>query len=76
MDRIYIDVKELSQLVGIREKTLYDWARRGKIPSYKICDLRRFKVSEMLELMESGASEMASRKERAEKISEEILTKP
>ena len=74
MDK-YIDVKELSKRLSINVKTLYDWAREGKIPSHKIRGLLRFKESEIEELMEKGRQDPASKKKQLQKISQDALTK-
>ena len=74
MDK-YIDVKELSERLSIKVKTLYDWVREGKIPSHKVRGLRRFKESEIEELMEKGKQAPVSKKRRLQEISQEVLTK-
>jgi excisionase family DNA binding protein len=43
----YLTVKEASQFLGIKPSTLYVWAERGEIPSYKFGRLRRFKMSHL-----------------------------
>lgn len=45
--KLFVTVKELSQVFSIAEDTLYGWAERGLIPSYKIGRLRRFKLDEV-----------------------------
>ena len=41
---IYIDSKELSRRLTVKEGTIYSWVSRGLIPSKKINGLRRFRV--------------------------------
>ena len=43
-----LSAKRLSELLDIKEKTLYDWARTGKIPCHRINGLVRFNLNEVL----------------------------
>ncbi len=43
----FINIKKLSKLLDIKEKTLYSWAGCGSIPSYKIKGLLRFDLDEI-----------------------------
>lgn len=43
----YLDIKELSDFLGIKRSTLYAWAAQGKIPCYKIHRLIRFRLEEI-----------------------------
>ena len=42
-----MDIKKLSEYLGIKPKTLYTWAAQGKIPSIKIHRLLRFDKEEI-----------------------------
>jgi excisionase family DNA binding protein len=53
MEGEYIDIRELSTWLKIKLPTAYKMAESGQIPSYKLGKLRRFKVSEIQEWMES-----------------------
>lgn len=53
-----ISVKELSQICSIAEDTLYGWAERGLIPSYKIGRLRRFNWDEVKSYFEKFKQEV------------------
>ncbi len=44
-----IDVKEAARLLGVSEKTIYRWVKKGDLPSYRINDLYRFNRAELLE---------------------------
>ncbi len=44
-----IDVKEAARLLGVSEKTIYRWIKRGDLPSYRINDIYRFNRGEILE---------------------------
>lgn len=42
-----LTIKDVSDHLGIKEKTLYSWASQGKIPSVKIHGLLRFRKDEI-----------------------------
>ena len=44
-----IDVKEAARLLGVSEKTVYRWIKRGDLPTYRVNDLYRFNRAELLE---------------------------
>jgi nitrogen PTS system EIIA component len=44
-----IDVKEAARLLGISEKTVYRWVKKGDLPAYRVNDLYRFNRAELLE---------------------------
>jgi PTS system nitrogen regulatory IIA component len=44
-----IDVKEAARLLGVTEKTIYRWIKKGDLPSSRVNDLYRFNRSEILE---------------------------
>lgn len=50
----FFAIKELAQYLNIKVKTLYAWAESGKIPAFKLNGALRFKVSEIMEFIESG----------------------
>jgi excisionase family DNA binding protein len=55
MDK-FLSVKELSQLLSIKQSTIYFWAHQGIIPYYKIKKLIRFREEEIKEwLIESNS---------------------
>ncbi len=49
-----LTVKDLSTLLRIAPSTLYDWAKRGKIPARNLNGLIRFDPAELQEWLESG----------------------
>ena len=53
MERKFIDLKELAEMIHISIPTLNKWVADGKIPSYKVGKRRLFKKEEILEWMES-----------------------
>lgn len=42
-----IDAEQLSQFLGVKEGTIYDWVRRGKIPYVRLERLVRFDPDEI-----------------------------
>jgi nitrogen PTS system EIIA component len=44
-----IDVREAARLLGVTEKTIYRWIKKGDLPSSRVNDLYRFNRSELLE---------------------------
>ena len=42
-----IDVKALSQLLTVKEKTLYQWAESGQIPCLKLNGALRFDLEDI-----------------------------
>jgi len=43
----FIDIKEVSALIGAKTTTVYQWAELGQIPNYKINGLVRFEETEI-----------------------------
>jgi excisionase family DNA binding protein len=52
----YVSVKRISEITGVKPKTLYEWAKRGKIPSRKVEKLIRFNEEEIILWMDSKAA--------------------
>jgi excisionase family DNA binding protein len=48
-----LTVKELSEILAIKPKTLYSWAELQRIPCYKIKGCLRFSLPEVMEWMKS-----------------------
>jgi excisionase family DNA binding protein len=44
---VFISIKEAARLLNIKESTLYAWAGRGDIPSFKFGRLIRFKKEDI-----------------------------
>ncbi len=42
-----ITVREVSALLGVKEKTIYQWAEQRQIPHYKINGALRFDMDEV-----------------------------
>ena len=47
MKKLLIDTKELSNLLGVSEKTLYGWVHQRKIPFLKMGGLLRFDLGDI-----------------------------
>jgi excisionase family DNA binding protein len=42
-----LDAARLSQILGVKKGTIYDWVRRKKIPHFKLENLVRFDLAEI-----------------------------
>jgi excisionase family DNA binding protein len=42
-----VTVEEAAEFLGVRVGTVYLWAESERIPSYKVGNLRRFRLSEL-----------------------------
>ncbi len=49
-----LNVKQVANLLNVKERTIYEWVRAGKIPSRKLGDLLRFEKSEILKWFENS----------------------
>jgi len=56
----FLDVKEVSALIGAKTTTIYQWAELGQIPSYKLNGLLRFEKSEILEWLKDWKRDIIS----------------
>lgn len=43
----YIGIKRVSEILAVKEKTIYQWAESGLIPCHKLNGLLRFKEEEV-----------------------------
>lgn len=44
-----LNVKEVSQILNVKEGTIYDWVSQNYIPHFKISKFVRFNEAEILE---------------------------
>lgn len=51
-DRL-LTVKEAAAILGVKPGTVYLWAERGELPSYKIGALRRFRLADLDRYLEA-----------------------
>ena len=49
-----VTVEEAASFLGIQPGTVYLWAETGRIPSYKIGALRRFRLSDLERYLQGG----------------------
>ena len=49
-----VTIKEVAELLQAKESTLYSWAEKGSIPSYKINGLLRFDLEEIREWLKES----------------------
>lgn len=49
-----VTVEEAASFLGIQPGTAYLWAETGRIPSYKVGALRRFRLSDLERHLQSG----------------------
>ena len=57
MDKEFLNIKEVSQYLGIKTSTLYFYVENGDIPHYRIGRLIRFKKQEVDQWMEGNKKE-------------------
>jgi len=51
-----LKVKQVAELIRVNPNTVYIWAERGKIPSFKLNSRLRFSESEILDWIENRHS--------------------
>lgn len=65
-----ITIKELSEIINVKPKTIYQWAESGQIPCLKINRLVRFdmeRISDWLKAREMGYNLNAQTADRPRK---------
>ena len=53
----FVSVKKISELLMVKEKTIYQWAETGMIPCYKMNGVLRFAIHEVQEWVKSCKKE-------------------
>ncbi len=48
-----VDAETLAPMLGVKPKTLYDWAQNKRIPHYKLGKLVRFNLDEITKWVQS-----------------------
>jgi excisionase family DNA binding protein len=48
-----LGVTELSEMINVKPKTIYDWVHKGKIPNYKLEGSLRFDPDEVKKWLRS-----------------------
>ena len=69
MKQRYCDVKNMSEYTSLPEKTLYEWASMGRIPSIKIGRRILFDINDIDEVL----SKLKRVPGRAEKVVNKII---
>ncbi|MFZ3136719.1 MAG: helix-turn-helix domain-containing protein [Thermodesulfovibrionales bacterium] len=55
-----ITIKEVSEMIGVKPSTLYQWAELGQIPCIKINGALRFDIEDVLNWIKSCKKKSAS----------------
>jgi PTS system nitrogen regulatory IIA component len=66
-----LTIEEVAKYLRVSERTVYDWAQKGEIPSGKIGTVWRFKKSEI----EKWVNERLSSNQKKEEVSPEVIVK-
>ncbi len=66
-----LTIEEVAKYLRVSERTVYDWAQKGEIPSGKIGTVWRFKKSEI----EKWVNERLSSNQKKEETSPEVIVK-
>ena len=53
LERLYT-AEQVAQLFSLKKKTIYTWAEKRRIPSYRIGKALRFRESELREFIEAS----------------------
>lgn len=48
-----LNIHQLSHLLNVKQKTIYDWVHKKKIPYHKLVGSLRFKENEIIEWLKS-----------------------
>lgn len=49
IDERFLDTHEVAAIFGVSDVTIWSWAKKGILKPYRIGNLKRFKMSEILE---------------------------
>jgi excisionase family DNA binding protein len=52
IEKEFLNVKELSEYLGLKPATIYEWVKIGEIPHYRLHKMKRFKREEIDAWME------------------------
>ena len=64
----WMDIGQLSAYLNLKRKTVYSLTRNGKIPSYRVNRMLRFKRAEIDEWMEANRNTASRRRIAKKKI--------
>lgn len=69
-----LTIEEVAKYLRVSERTVYDWAQKGEIPSGKIGTVWRFKKSEVERWVNARLSSNADSSENIEVVAKNILS--
>ena len=52
-----LTIEEVAEYLRVKKRTVYDWAKKGKIPAMKTVGQWRFKKDKIDEWLESSATD-------------------
>ncbi|MFC1599234.1 helix-turn-helix domain-containing protein [Candidatus Omnitrophota bacterium] len=61
MQRRYLGIKELSEYLGVKTRTVYSWISEQKIPYVKVGRLVRFELRKIDEWLDNNSVEPRKR---------------
>jgi excisionase family DNA binding protein len=76
MEKEFLNIKEVSEYLGIKKSSLYSRVEKKEIPYYKVGRLIRFKKSDIDPWMEEFKSEPLDRKAKARGIPKDVRKDP
>ena len=56
-----LDISQLSEIINIKKKTIYDWTHKGLIPYIKVGRLLRFDLNDIERWLKSNKHTKVSR---------------
>ncbi len=56
-----VDISQLSEIINIKKKTIYDWTHKGLIPYVKVGRLLRFDLNDIERWLKSNKHTEVSR---------------
>jgi excisionase family DNA binding protein len=68
LDKRYVGIKKISEYTSLSEKTLYEWASQGKIPSIKFGRRVLFDLHDINKVMASLKRPYLQHENNAKKI--------
>lgn len=76
MDKQYYTTKEISQLLSLKESTLYSKVKTAEIPHYRVGKLIRFKLTEVEEWMQTNRVGTVDSGKKAKELLKSIRPNP
>jgi excisionase family DNA binding protein len=76
MEKEYYTIKEIAQLLSLKESTLYSKVESGEIPHYRVDRLIRFKLTEVEEWMQTNRMGTVDSGKKAKELLKSIRSNP